>query len=86
MLAWCARPAASALAVIGVAAIPELVAAPESPRQWVRVHAGHALGRIRQEQAAPALFRALNSPDYLVRTYAGNGLDAMGLLDEILLF
>jgi len=76
---------ASALALVGVPAIPALAAALESPLQSVRVQAGHALHRIRHEQAAPALCQALSNSNYLVRSYACDALHAMGLLDEILL-
>ena len=75
---------ASALALIGSPAVPALATALESPFQRVRVQAGHALHKIRQAEAAAALFRALSNSNYLVRSYAYDALDAMGLLDEIL--
>ncbi len=50
----------------------------------MRVRAAYALNKIRSMQAATPLFRALNDPNYLVRTYAYEALDGMGLLDVIL--
>ena len=81
---WVRQSAADALALFGKAAVPMLVQALGDERDGVRVRAAYALNKIRSMQAATPLFRALNDPNYLVRTYAYEALDGMGLLDVIL--
>ena len=81
---WVRQSTADALALFGKAAVPMLVQALEDERDGVRVRAAYALNKIRSMQAATPLFRALNDPNYLVRTYAYEALDGMGLLDVIL--
>jgi len=81
---WVRQSAADALALIGDAAVPALVQALEDEHDGVRVRAAYALNKIRPAQAASSLFRALNDPNYLVRVYAYEALESMGLLDVIL--
>jgi len=81
---WVRQSAADALALFGEAAAPMLVQALEDEPDGVRVRAAYALNKIHSMQAATPLFRALNDPNYLVRTYAYEALDGMGLLDVIM--
>ena len=78
--------AADALAQCGTRAIPVLVEVLRfGADQGARSRAAYALGKIGTLDAAPALFRCLNDPNYLVHTYAYEALDALGLLENLLL-
>ncbi|MDH7486809.1 MAG: DUF123 domain-containing protein [Anaerolineae bacterium] len=81
---WVRQSAADGLALIGEAAVPALAEALQDERDGVRVRAAYALNKIRSPQAAKPLFQALNDANVLVRTYAGEALEGMGLLDVIL--
>lgn len=81
---WVRQSAADGLALIGEAAVPALAEALHDERDGVRVRAAYALNKIRSPQAAKLLFQALNDANVLVRTYAGEALEGMGLLDVIL--
>ena len=81
---WVRQSAADGLALIGEAAVEALVQALQDGRDGVRVRAAYALNKIRSPQAATPLFQALNDTNYLVRTYAYEALEGMGLLDVIL--
>ena len=79
------QAAADGLALCGEDAVPVLVAALESPHDGVRVRAVIALRKLQSMRAAAALYQHLNDPNRLVRLYAYETLDAMGLLTNILL-
>lgn len=77
--------AADALVQCGNNAIPVLIEKLRySTDQGVRSRAAYALGKIGTMEAAPALYRCLNDPNYLVHTYAHEALDKMGLLENVL--
>lgn len=79
------QAAADGLALCGEDAVPVLVAALESEHEGVRVRAATALRKLQSMRAAGALYQHLNDPNHLVRLYAYETLDAMGLLTNILL-
>ncbi len=79
------QAAADGLALCGEDAVPVLVAALESEHEGVRVRAAAALRKLQSMRAAGALYQHLNDPNHLVRLYAYETLDAMGLLTNILL-
>jgi len=76
---------ADGLALCGEDAVPVLVEALESEHEGVRVRAAAALRKLQSMQAAGAMYQHLNDPNHLVRLYAYETLDAMGLLTNILL-
>ena len=79
------QAAADALIHCGDSAIESLVAVlRHSPNEGARSRAAYALRKIGTPATVPALFRALNDPNYLVHTYAHEGLDEMGLLETLL--
>jgi HEAT repeat protein len=53
--------------------------------EGARTRAAYALRKIASPAAAASLFRCLNDPNYMVHTYAYEGLDELGLLDNLLL-
>lgn len=79
------QAAADGLALCGEDAVPVLAAALDSEHEGVRVRAAAALRKLQSVHAAGALYRHLNDPNPLVRLYAYETLDAMGLLTNILL-
>ncbi|MBX2998055.1 MAG: HEAT repeat domain-containing protein [Caldilineaceae bacterium] len=79
------QSAADALAQCGDDAVDLLATALESDREGVRVRAAAALHRIGSMKAAPPLYRHLEDPNPLVRHYAYETLDKLGLLENILL-
>lgn len=79
------QAAADALALCGDAAVPSLAEILASTNDGARSRAAYALRKIGSLAVAPALFQHLNDPHYLVRLHAYEGLDAMGLLDNVLL-
>jgi len=81
---WVRQSAADGLTLIGEAAVDALAEALQDERDGVRVRAAYALNKIRSPQAATPLFQAINDTNYLVRTYAYEALEGMGLLDVIL--
>lgn len=55
-----------------------------STHQGARTRAAAALRKIASMQSAAILYALLNDDNHLVRTYAYEGLDEMGLLENIL--
>lgn len=79
------QAAADGLALCGEDAVPALVTALESEHEGVRVRAAAALRKLQSMRSVGALYQHLNDPNHLVRLYAYETLDAMGLLTNILL-
>lgn len=79
------QAASDSLALCGDTAVPALEKALASTNDGARSRAAHALRKIGSLAVAPALFQHLNDPHYLVRLHAYEGLDAMGLLDNVIL-
>ena len=78
--------AADALAQSGDDAVPPLgEILRTSQHEGARTRAAAALRKIATLKAAALLYPLLNDPDPLVRMYAYEGLDEMGLLENILL-
>jgi HEAT repeat protein len=78
--------AADALAQSGDDAVPALgEVLRTSPHEGARTRAAAALRKIATLRAAALLYPLLNDPNPLVRMYAYEGLDEMGLLENILL-
>lgn len=78
--------AADALAQSGDAAVPALgEILRTSQHEGARTRAAAALRKIATLKAAAILYPLLNDPNPLVRMYAYEGLDEMGLLENILL-
>jgi HEAT repeat protein len=74
-----ARLAADALTAIGPVAIAALDQSLQSPNQAARIEVARALAGIRNPQAIPALFAALNDPSPLVIYWAEQGLEWLGV-------
>lgn len=55
-----------------------------SPHQGARTRAAAALRKIATLKAAAILYALLNDENHLVRSYAYEGLDEMGLLENVL--
>jgi HEAT repeat protein len=79
------QTAADALAQFGDAAVPALAVVLSGPHDGARARAAYALRKIASYRAAGLLFSLLNDPHPLVRTYAQEGLDDLGLLENVLL-
>lgn len=79
------RAAADALARCGDVAVPALAAMLQGPHEGARSQAMSALRRIATLEAAKIMYPHLEDANYLVRTWAYEGLDEMGLLENILL-
>jgi Uri superfamily endonuclease len=77
--AFVAGIAADALAMIGPPAVQPLIAmlAAEEPR--TRLLAVRALARVKDTSAIGPLFHMLDDPSYLVRFYADEALEALGV-------
>lgn len=71
--------AADALSMIGEPAIDVLVPRLAQDSAHIRVLAARALGRTRSQRAIEPLMSVLEDPSYLVRYYAHEALDALGL-------
>ena len=56
----------------------------QSDHQGARTRAAAALRKIATMRAAAILYPLLNDPNHLVRMYAYEGLDEMGLLENVL--
>ncbi|MCS6826617.1 MAG: HEAT repeat domain-containing protein, partial [Caldilinea sp.] len=77
--------AADALAMCGDDAVPALARILfEQRHEGARTRAASALRKMATRKAASILYALLNDPNPLVRTYAYEGLDEMGLLETIL--
>ncbi len=79
------RVATDSLARCGDDAIDALAAVLEGDRQGARTRAMAALRKIATFPAAKLMYQYLNDDNYLVHTYAYEGLDEMGLLENMLL-
>lgn len=79
------QSASDALAQCGDAAVDALATALDSPHEGVRVRAATALHRIGTMKAAPPLYHHLEDASPLVRHYAFETLDRLGLLTNVLL-
>jgi len=75
---------ADALAMCGDAAVPALAHVLQGNHEGARTRAAYALRKIATMKAASILYRHLNDTNYLVQMYAYEGLDEMGLLENIL--
>jgi HEAT repeat protein len=81
------RAAGDGLSLCGDDAVPPLVRVlSDSQHEGARTRAAAALRNIRTTKAAAALYRCLNDHNHLVHTYAYEGLDEMGLLENLLLW
>lgn len=74
-----ASVAADALSMIGEPAIPSLTEMLADENPHVRLLAVRALGRIKSSQAVGPLFGMLEDSSYLVRYYAQEALEALGV-------
>jgi Uri superfamily endonuclease len=77
--AFVASIAADALSLIGEAAVETLAASLSSSETHTRLLAVRALSRIRSQAAIGPLFGVLEDPSYLVRYYAQEALEALGV-------
>jgi HEAT repeat protein len=77
--------ATDALAMCGDDAVPVLAEVLRGEHDGARTRAALALGKIATMKAAAVLYQHLNDPNYLVRSYAYEALDEMGLLENLLL-
>ena len=71
--------AADALRMIGEPAVEALVQMLAAESSHVRLLVVRALGRIKAESAIGPLFSLLEDPSYLVRYYAQEALEALGM-------
>lgn len=79
------QAAADTLAQCGNPAVPALVnVLRTSNHEGARTRAAGALRKIGTMQSAAALYPLLNDPNHLVRSYAYEGLDELGLLENVL--
>ena len=65
--------------MLGEPAVDALVARLGDERPHIRLLAVRALGRIRSERAIGPLFGVLEDESYLVRYYAHEALEALGV-------
>jgi HEAT repeat protein len=80
------QAAADGLALCGDDAVPPLAQLLRtSQHQGARSRAASALRKIATMKSAAVLYPLLNDENHLVRMYAYEGLDEMGLLENILL-
>jgi HEAT repeat protein len=77
--AFVASIAADALSMIGQPAVEALAGSLTEENPHVRLLAVRALGRIGSQSAIGPLFGLLEDPSYLVRHYAREALDALGV-------
>ncbi|MBN1658959.1 MAG: DUF123 domain-containing protein [Anaerolineae bacterium] len=77
--AFVASIAADALSMIGDGAVDALIDATAADSPHIRVLAVRALGRMRVQRAVGPLFGLLEDSSYLVRHYAREALEAMGV-------
>jgi Uri superfamily endonuclease len=77
--AFVASIAADALSMIGEEAVDALAAKLVDASAHARLLAVRALGRIRSQSAIGPLFSLLEDPSYLVRYYAHEALEALGV-------
>lgn len=80
------QAAVHGFSLCGDSAIPVLVQVlRECPHQSARTRAAGALRNLHSMAAAPALYECLNDDNPLVRIYAFEALDDLGLLETLLL-
>lgn len=79
------QAAADALAMVGDDAVDALAGVLKGGPEGARTRAANALRKIGTMKAAGVLYPLLNDGNYLVRAYAYEGLDALGLLDNLLM-
>ena len=81
------KAAVDGLSLCGDDAVPVLARVlTGSDHEGARTRAAAALRNIRSMKAAAVLYRCLNDHNHLVHTYAYEGLDDMGLLENMLLW
>jgi HEAT repeat protein len=81
------QAAVDGLALCGDDAVPPLARVLfDGDHEGARTRAAAALRNIRTMKAAGVLYRCLNDHNHLVHTYAYEGLDKMGLLENLLLW
>jgi HEAT repeat protein len=79
------QAAADSLALCGDDGVPPLGSVLRySTHQGARTRAAGALRKIATMPAAAILYALLNDQNHLVRAYAYEGLDEMGLLENVL--
>lgn len=79
------QAAADSLALCGDDGVPPLGSVLRySTHQGARTRAAAALRKIATMKAAAILYALLNDQNHLVRSYAYEGLDEMGLLENVL--
>lgn len=79
------QAATDSLTMCGDDAVDVLAVTLETGHQGARTRAMMALRKIATFPAAKIMFQYLNDGNYLVHTYAYEGLDEMGLLENVLL-
>ncbi len=79
------QSAADALARCGDDAVAALGAVLDSLHDGARARAAYALRKIGTQNAAALLYPLLDDPNHLVRSYAYDGLDDMGLTQNIII-
>ena len=77
------QSAADALAQCGDDAVAALGVVLESLHDGARARAAYALRKIGTMNAAALLYPLLDDPNHLVRSYAYDGLDDLGLMQNI---
>jgi HEAT repeat protein len=77
--AFVASVTADALSMIGDGAVDALAAQLASESAHTRLLAVRALSRIKSQRAIGPLFGLLEDPSYLVRHYAHEALEALGV-------
>ena len=77
--AFVADIAADALSMLGESAVPVLAGRLEDESAHARLLAVRALDRIKSQAAIAPLFGALEDPSYLVRHYAREALESLGV-------
>jgi HEAT repeat protein len=77
--AFVASIAADGLSMIGEPAIASLADMLTDEHAHARLLAVRALGRIKSQKAVGPLFGATEDPSYLVRYYAQEALEALGV-------
>ena len=77
------QSAADSLAMCGDDAVVALAAILNSLHDGARARAAYSLRKIGTKQAAELLYPLLDDPNHLVRSYAYDGLDALGAFEDI---
>jgi HEAT repeat protein len=77
------QSAADALAMCGDDAVDALAEIIDSLHDGARARAAYSLRKIGTERAAELLYPLLDDPNHLVRAYAYDGLDDLGVFQNI---